>query len=59
MEKAEVIELMKTSKSNLEWNINCDIVHDKCGGYPAYWFTEMIVNELLLNVSKTWTTPSY
>lgn len=35
MNEQEVIALMKSSKSEAEWNANCDKVKKACGGLPA------------------------
>jgi hypothetical protein len=48
MTKQEVIDLMKTSKNTSEWNRNCDIVKERCGGdYPDFWFSTMIMSGLM------------
>jgi hypothetical protein len=47
MNKQEVIDLMKSSKSNKDWNTNCDIVKlENGGGYPNYWYAEVILSGL-------------
>ena len=43
MTQDEVLALMRSSTNEQEWNANCDTVkaaHD--GGYPPYWFAEVI-----------------
>ena len=48
MNKQEVIDLMKSSKSKTEWNNNCDKVKRECGGsYPEYWYSEIILSGLI------------
>lgn len=47
MEQKEVIELMKSSKSEDEWNNNCDIVKSKCNGYPEFWYASIILSGLI------------
>ena len=59
MEKQEVIDLMKSSKSEQEWNANCDKVKKaeraKTGAdYPEWWFYEIILSGLLNQVRETW-----
>ncbi len=46
MEKQEVIDLMRSSKSKQEWNANCDKVKKACGGYPDFWYPEVIATNL-------------
>jgi len=52
MEKSEVIALMVSSKSDLEWNANCDKVKEACNGYPDYWYAEIILSGLCNRVSS-------
>lgn len=40
----EVKTLMATSNSAQEWNANCDKIKKACGGYPDFWFQEIIVS---------------
>ena len=48
MEKHEVIDLMKSSKNEKEWNENCDTVKRNNGGhYTVYWYSEMIASGLI------------
>jgi hypothetical protein len=54
MTENEVVELMKTSKSEKEWNANCDAVKKACNGYPAFWYSAIIVSGLVWRVSETW-----
>lgn len=44
MTQDEVIKLMESSKSEEEWNTNCDTVKNAFGGnYPDYWFVVIIL----------------
>lgn len=54
MDKQEVIALMVSSRSEQEWNNNCDEVKRRCGGYPSFWFAEIIASGLLKRVAATW-----
>ena len=54
MSEDEVVALMKSSKSESEWNRNCDTVKAKCGGYPAFWFARIVASGLLSQVSSSW-----
>lgn len=46
MKKEEVVKLMKSSKSEKEWNENCDKVKKECNGYPDFWYVEIIMSGL-------------
>jgi hypothetical protein len=52
MEKSDVVSLMESSKSESEWNNNCDKVKDACNGYPDYWYREIIMSGLCDRVSS-------
>lgn len=58
MNKKEVIELMRSSTSESEWNKNSNIVKiseaDKIGDYPDFWYSEIILSGLLNETRKTW-----
>ena len=51
----EVVELMKSSRSEAEWNDNCDRVKRNCGGYPSWWYETIIMSGLLHETSQTWS----
>lgn len=51
MTQQEVIELMKSSKSEQEWNDNCEEVKSSFRGrYPGYWYEEVILSGLVNKV---------
>lgn len=50
MTEQEVKDLMRSSKDEAEWNINCDKVKAVFGGYPDFWYTAIILSGL---ASKT------
>ena len=54
MNEQDVIDLMASSKSNSEWNANCDKVKEACNGYPEFWYGTVIVSGLCDRVSKGW-----
>lgn len=54
MSKDQVITLMKSSKSESEWNENCDTVKKLYKGYPDYWYKEIILSGLLNEVKTGW-----
>ena len=48
MNEKEVVELMLSSKSELEWNANCDKVKASHSGlYPEFWFVCVILSGVL------------
>lgn len=44
---AAEIEMMRGSKTEAEWNANCNTVKTAHGGYPADWFTKIIMSGLM------------
>lgn len=52
MSREEVIELMKSSKTEKEWNNNCDKVKKSCNGYPDFWYSEIILSGLAAVVTS-------
>ena len=42
MNEQRVVELMRSSNSEDEWNTNCDKVKKACGGYPPFWYKAII-----------------
>ncbi len=54
MSREEVISLMEGSKSETEWNANCDKVKAACGGYPDFWYSAIIQSGLAARVSANW-----
>lgn len=51
MSEQEVVALMESSKSESEWNRNCDEVRRKCGGYPEFWYSAIVLSGLLQRVT--------
>ena len=50
MNREEVAKLMESSKSEQEWNNNCDAVKLRCGGYPPFWFEAINISGLASRV---------
>ena len=46
MLKANVLNLMRSSKNEDEWNTNCYVVKTACKGYPDFWHKEVIASGL-------------
>ena len=48
MTQNEVIDLMRSSKNEREWGINCDKVKAAFdGSYPPFWWESIIVSGLM------------
>jgi len=54
MTRNEVVKLMKSSKSELEWNANADIVKKICNGYPDFWFKAIVISGVMATTQDTW-----
>jgi len=50
MNEREVIYLMKSSKSEKEWNANCDKVKVACNGYPSFWYRSIVMSGIAAEV---------
>ena len=46
MNEQEVVALMKSSKSEAEWNANCETVQESYGDYPPFWYSAIILSGL-------------
>lgn len=53
----QVINLIKSSRSEHEWNANCDIVKKAFNGYPNFWYNVIIRSGLANEVQESWTNP--
>lgn len=47
MTELQVIELMLSSKTENEWNDNCDKVKSAFNGYPDFWFFTIVIGGVL------------
>jgi len=54
MQESEVVELMKSSNSEQEWNDNCDKVKAACDGYPDFWYSAIVMSGVLAGVKLCW-----
>jgi len=54
MNKDEVVTLMKSSKSEIEWNRNANKVKKACSGYPNFWFTEIVISGVMATTQDSW-----
>lgn len=55
MDEQEVVNLMKTSRSEEEWNANCSKVKRACNGYPDFWYTAIVLSGLAALVRSEWS----
>ncbi len=54
MNENEVIDLMRSSKSEKDWNENCDKVKKACGGYPSFWYMSIIMSGVASSAKLKW-----
>ena len=55
MNQDEVVALMESSKTEEEWNINCDKVKAACGGsYPDFWFAAVLASGVSSRTAAKW-----
>ena len=54
MSEPEVVNLMKSSKNEQEWNDNADKVKKACGGYPSFWYVAIILSGVIAKTQATW-----
>ena len=52
--RENVVALMKSSKSEQEWNVNCDKVKAANNGYPAWWYQEIIIGGVQMETVLSW-----
>jgi len=50
----DVLELMKSSKSEQEWNANCDKVKEAFGGYPSWRYAKIVMSGIMKQTAATW-----
>ncbi len=49
-----VKKLMASSKTAAEWNANCDKVKSANGGYPAFWYSLIMLSGLAATTQANW-----
>lgn len=54
MNQSEVVSLMESSMTEAEWNANCDKVKAACGGYPAFWYSAIVMSGVLRRTAARW-----
>jgi hypothetical protein len=56
MLKEDVVKLMSSSKTEEEWNANCDKVKDAHNGdYPNYWYETFLVSGLMSKITSNFS----
>jgi len=51
----DVVEYMKLSKSDADWDCRCDDVKDaNSGGYPAFWYRAIMFSGVAAATSAKW-----
>lgn len=46
--------LMQSSRSESEWNTNCDAVKAANNGYPPFWYMEIVIKGVMSKTEATW-----
>jgi len=49
--KDVALQLLKSSKSEREWNNACDAIKDANSGYPSWWYQEIVLSGLVHEVA--------
>jgi len=47
MTRFEVLELMKSSTNEQEWNDSADKVKKACNGYPDFWYATIVMSGVM------------
>ena len=50
-----VVAFMRSSKSEKEWNANCDKVKAANQGYRDFWFQAVIMSGVAAEAQKNWS----
>lgn len=57
MTEIQVVELMKSSNSEAEWNQNCDKVKAAFNGeYPPFWYASIIIAGVAIETTAKWVS---
>ena len=52
--ESDVVSLMSGSKSEQEWNKNCDLVKSTNSGYPDFWYPSIVMSGVAKRTSASW-----
>lgn len=58
MNEQEVIDLMKGSANEEEWNSNCDAVKKAFRGYPDFWYSAIVLSGVARDTAAKWSGDS-
>ena len=50
----QVVSLMSSSKSEKEWNSNCDKVTAAFKGYPDWWYEKIVISRIAAKTQASW-----
>jgi len=50
-----VVAFMRSSKSEKEWDANCDKIKAANQGYPDFWFKAVIISGVVAEAQKNWS----
>lgn len=50
----QVVRLMEGSKSENEWNVNCDKVQAAHKGYPDWWYGAIVMSGVAAKTREKW-----
>lgn len=53
MTEEQVVSLMEGATSEQDWNKKCDQVKAACGGYPDFWYREIVLSGLAGRVAAS------
>ena len=54
MTEPEVVALMKSSRSEEEWDANCDAVKARGGVYPDFWYRAIVLSGVMSDTVRSW-----
>lgn len=49
-----VVAYMSAAKSEVDWNARCDAVKAANGGYPSFWFFEIVMSGVASRTQNNW-----
>lgn len=50
----DVATLMQSSRSEFQWNENCDRVKEANGGYPGWWYETIVLSGIAGTAKARW-----
>jgi hypothetical protein len=55
--EAGVVDYMKASSSESDWNNRCDKVKRVNSGYPDFWYKAIVMSGIVYQVMAGWQKP--